>query len=71
MTSPQWITASAPASLAAWTALANIEARSWLSETIQIFITSIYRNLLEIEMFAHFMVGLFVKEIWHKTLVFP
>src|SRR5512144_1611540 len=35
--SPQWITACAPAALAACTACASGSARSWLSETMQIF----------------------------------
>jgi len=37
MTSPQWITASALNSFAACTARASGSARSWLSETMQIF----------------------------------
>src|SRR5688572_6687110 len=35
--SPQWMTASAPCSRAAATAWARASARSWLSETMQIF----------------------------------
>src|SRR5690348_15349593 len=38
MRSPQWMTASAPSALASWTACASGSARSWLSETMQIFI---------------------------------
>jgi len=38
MTSPQWITAFAPCAAASRTAPASGSARSWLSETMQIFI---------------------------------
>src|SRR5258706_513325 len=37
ITSPQWITASAPSSFARSTACASGSARSWLSETMQTF----------------------------------
>ena len=35
--SPQWMTACAPAACACFTAAASGSARSWLSETMQIF----------------------------------
>src|SRR5439155_5966422 len=37
ITSPQWTTTSAPAAAASLTARASASARSWLSETMQIF----------------------------------
>ena len=41
--SPQWMTASAPNSFAFWTARAKGSARSWLSETTQIFTQALFR----------------------------